>query len=388
MKKTYKKMKVSLLGLELEQGFLTGSKPIEMEGDIKVNDFADGNAQWISGGWTGKMTSLLRLNREAMKMMKKVSRLLAVLAMALVCVGLVSCEKDRNVSGKKAIGFNVNCATTKSAPITREILQSNYKEFLSAAFINGTTTPYYSAGEIVTCAYQESPVDGELCWVTGEYWPEDDSQALDFWSFAPSTEFDTSASGVTFDTESGNRTMTFTYKPVCDASNRTDASDQKDILVAYTGNCKYNDRTDHRIPVTFNHAMSAIRFKVGDIASEYLGTDPDNPNNVVITGLNLEGFADGGICTVKQTADAEDASADGYLSGSNMNISWIPNTTTCTYQQFYGKENVRSGQYLDGGDAGSYGDGIFMITPPDHTRRCEDGAQLGYLRAIHSCGSR
>lgn len=293
-----------------------------------------------------------------MKVMKKLTTVMAILGLASICTGLVSCEKDVKSGERQAIGFNVRCARTKSAPINTTSLQETYGKFWSVAFLPGETEPFYTS-PVVESTYGYSTIDNETrCWVTGEFWPEDAGQAVDFWSFAPTSEFKSEISddGVKFNAD--HSVMTFKYAPVRNASRRMDATDQKDIIVAYTGNRKYGDSSDHRVPVTFNHAMSAIRFKVGNIASEYSG------KNIAITSMSLEGFASNGTCIVTKTADIEDSStATGTIKGSNTAISWTPGSEKCTYQQFFLKENISTGQYLDGGDKDSYGEGMFMIVP-------------------------
>lgn len=307
-----------------------------------------------------------------MKEMKRFS-IMAILAMAALCSVLSSCKKERIYTEARAIGFEVNCKTTKAAPITTgSITADPYGEFYSVAFTSDGK--YYSATDGTVKAEYSSITEDETTayyWTTGQFWPETDIP-LDFWSFAPVSEFDPAQ--VSF--ASGHSTMTFTYSPARDGSRRMDATDQQDLIVAYSGQQHYSDNSgqQHRVPVTFNHALSAIRFKVGTI-DPYFTTK--GITDFTISSVSLNNIVGKGSCTVTETADL-DANRRG-ISQSNMTVAWTPSTEATdktSYMQIFNADFSASDistdptnpTYLDqiagkDRDGNPIEGGIFMVIP-------------------------
>lgn len=241
----------------------------------------------------------------------------------VLCSITVSCDKFSGTG--KAIGFKVDAKAqaTKSAPVTTGSLETDYKAFYSQANVTGGNQYY---GKTLT-----SFSDGS--WATGMTWPEDMDTALDFWSYGPVQAF----SGVTPSFSVDNSVMTFIYSPA------PTASEQQDVIVACTPNRAYNS-TNPLVPVDFQHALSAVRFKVGTIDA-----DLDAADKVEITRITLSGVKSEGTCSVSQAAVC----------------TWSPGAATAQYTQTFDTGSLVSGEYLDAKstDKTIFGEEIFMLIP-------------------------
>lgn len=266
-------------------------------------------------------------------------RFFVVCATALTLCTLSSCERHPGDSPKKAIGFVVRSAVTKVSPITTESIKTApYGEFRSDAFYTGSGEQYYSGA---TAAYT-----GEFWPVTDQYWPDDTYQTpLDFWSYAPKSEF----SGRSLTYSGSNRTVSFNYSPYSAVELREDAVNQQDVIIGCNVNRNLPLLTDGAVPVKFNHALSAVRFKMGAIDPGF-----EFPDRVEISSVTISGINGHGVCT-----------AD-YVSEEVLDIEWDSDQPAAYAQNFTPAGSyISTGMFLDtyGTDPAVMGEGVFMIIP-------------------------
>lgn len=264
--------------------------------------------------------------------MKARTSIFSAAALIVFAALSVSCEKYN--SGDRTIGFSVDkVVPTKSSPITTSNLKTSYGKFYSEAYLNGQSGAdalYY--GRSVT-----SWDSAESVWGTGQFWPEETATVLDFWSYGPVGQFEETS------VSSDHSSFIFEYSPVHDPVARTDAADQQDIIVAYTGGQKWVN--NKKVPVSFNHQLAAVRFKIGDISS--FGT-----TSLRIGGITLKNLIAGGQCTVNNSANGTWNTA-GFPTGS--------------YTQIFPADSpaLTSGMFVDSfsTDETILGDEIFMLVP-------------------------
>lgn len=113
------------------------------------------------------------------------------------------------------------------------------------------------------------------------YWPE--NQTLHFYAYAPYSFKDNRLfpDGINIDTDQHNITFTYTVPTTTDGK---DAEAQPDIMFADT-TCSRDD-TDGKgtVPLTFRHALAAVKFVAGDIAG------------CTINSITLHGLRGSGSC--------------------------------------------------------------------------------------------
>lgn len=260
---------------------------------------------------------------------------------AVLGIMLTGCTEKPKDTTPKAIGLNItDVVETKSAPITSTSIKSApYGDFYTECWEHGATGARYYERSLATFATSS--------WTTGQFWPDDRDQALDFWSYAPSAAFE----GVTLTPASNHQSVQFDYYPVHDEVSRNDAADQHDVIMAYTADQTWT--YNYLVPVAFSHALSAIRFRVGELDSEL-----ESPSTVRIKGISLTGFYHGGHCTATATS-----------TGSGDQVNYVWNTSgfpTGNYiQNLSGTSYAVTGQYFDSfsTDAAVMGEPIFMIVP-------------------------
>lgn len=276
-------------------------------------------------------------------MMKRQQLIKVAFLLFVVGLAVTSCYTDLTGSGR-SIGFTVrDVKATKSSPITSSSIKSEpYGVFYSAAFAAGKSDVWYDSQNITEYDSEESR------WNTGQFWPEKNTDALDFWSYAPVEAF---SSAPTFDNAAGK--MTFRYSPAHDPSSRNDAKEQYDLIVAYTGNSKYDDSSSHMVPVTFKHALSGVRFKVGKFAKGNI----DASDRIRITAVELSGIRTDGVCV-----------ATGSATGVDFAWSFGASPVTSKYMNFftYGAEDYCvTGNYMDSRSTENepMGEDIFMLIP-------------------------
>lgn len=235
--------------------------------------------------------------------MKKIATIsFAAALISLACMS-TSCEKNGAQGG---IGFKATCASTKGVEITTETLKlAPYGKFYWDGF--------YPTSNSASYAHKLATWKSELnVYNTEEFWPDDVDQALDFWCYAPLSEW---ASTPTF--SETHAKMAFSYTPANSASSA--AVDQSDLLVAYGGQMTFNQagHTDHRVPLTFLHPLCGIKFKIADLTAL-----PDG-DKVCIKSVSLNGVSLSGNCVATRTSNAE------------CSFAWTPSATTGSYKQAF-----------------------------------------------------
>ena len=120
------------------------------------------------------------------------------------------------------------------------------------------------------------------------YWPE--NQTLHFYAYAPYSFKDNRLfpDGINIDTDQHNITFTYTVPTTTDGK---DAEAQPDIMFADT-TCSRDD-TDGKgtVPLTFRHALAAVKFVAGDIAG------------CTINSITLHGLRGSGSCEYNGNED-------------------------------------------------------------------------------------
>lgn len=170
-------------------------------------------------------------------------------------------------------------AGTRGVPVNTQNFKNVCKDFGVTAYTQ-TDQKLYMANEKVSTENGGawSP-DGGV-----RYWPEDDAK-LDFYAHAP-YEF----SGSDNISISGN-TMSFSY--VVPTNNGEDAVAQPDIMLAYAACSRSTTNQNGNVPLTFSHALAAVKFVANDIAGS------------TINSITLKGLHGSGTCIY--SADAEDS---------------------------------------------------------------------------------
>ena len=134
-------------------------------------------------------------------------------------------------------------------------------------------------------------------------WPDG---TVDFYLNMPAAP-----TGVTITGRDGGK-FTFTY------TSPTKAKEQQDILFAYRQMTKeqHEGFLPNGAPVLFNHALTAVKFAVGNVEGE----------NVVITEVSFNNLVDGGTCTI--TPVSESGYMDNKTSYSSAGATEWTNPST------------------------------------------------------------
>ena len=114
-------------------------------------------------------------------------------------------------------------------------------------------------------------------------------------------------------TSEANMAVTFSY------TSPTTGADQEDVIFTGKAESKNDYYPAHEktgIPVTFNHALTAVKFNVGN--------DNTGSTKTVITGVKFTNLKKTGTCTVKP-----------YATGNNPVVSWNNVQTPGTFTQTF-----------------------------------------------------
>ena len=250
------------------------------------------------------------------KMSEVMKKNLFVTALAFLALLSTSCSKDEH---SRSISFTAACPKTKAVETTTSSLQAD-GIFWWDGWFDGS-----NAFASKTATWD----DANTVWNTTEYWPDDYSKSLDFWAYAPDA-FGT----ITYAAD--HLSMSFNYAPL--STGTSVAVEQKDLIVAYGGNNTFNQvgHVDHRVPLEFNHALAAIRYKVGDITAYSTYAQR-------ITSISFNDLAASGTCV---------AATDGTFA-------WTPSTAKASYTQAFGGAAITTGEVLNDRIGGA----MLMIVP-------------------------
>lgn len=133
-------------------------------------------------------------------------------------------------------------AESRGTITTKDNFATINKPFTIFACKNGSTTANYLYG-------QEVNADGTM--KNAVKWRKSEAAGLKFYAVHPAPT-------------ASNITTTSGQNPIIKFSPDADAKKQTDLLVAATDNYNYDDYVNTKIPITFNHATTAIFFKVGN----------------------------------------------------------------------------------------------------------------------------
>ena len=284
--------------------------------------------------------------------MKKIYIVMAVLATA----ALASCEQeksfDEKVFGKNDVVFSIqNGISTRSAEVAPEIRQGviipletedsehtffleetvmNLDEFVPAtkgtpAFTENVGTLYANnlsvygdKGGFTTAKTFENESGGLLYKQSYDSNPWPASGSVGFYLNMPATPKVTNSFKIT-GRENGK--ITFTYTTPDTATN------QEDLLFAYRTLTKdehnaFLKTSPYGAPVLFNHALTAVKFRIGN----------ETKDKVTITEVIFNGLYDGGTCVItpaKENEYTNEKDEDGKLTYSSAAVAdWTTVTPT------------------------------------------------------------
>ena len=281
-----------------------------------------------------KNPSTLSPNLERLSIMKKLYIALAV----LVTAALASCQQEKDTFmghkvGENEIAFTLNSTATRSMEVNSAVRTGNtfllgtdgigdalfFEESIEE--LNGGPetkgTPAYTAN--VGTLYPELGVYAEDLGDTsyelfgegegwhyyhnyvGRPWPDDPDEKIDFYLRMPAT-----MSGLS-NAEYANKKITFDFEPL------PTAAEQDDILfsqVSISKNIHYSHISSGGVPVTMYHALTGVKFRVGN--------DNSGSTKTIITQVKFTGLKGTGHCEIDDEG----------------NITWNPGTSTAyTYTQ-------------------------------------------------------
>ena len=149
--------------------------------------------------------------------------------------------------------------------------------------------------------------DAKGNWKTNRFWPRD--KALSFLACASSAaELGFTPSYTTSNTGEISCSFSYEVSKGSGAMAGKDAEVQEDVLIGISTNKTYSTGT---VPLNMNHALAAIRFKVGSV-----------PNGITLKSIGFANVYGKGNCTVTG-------------EGSALNIVWSSHSETRSYSQSY-----------------------------------------------------
>lgn len=123
-------------------------------------------------------------------------------------------------------------------------------------------TDYFRQDERIFCL-------GPGLWATSDsyYWPSDAGDALNFWAWAFEKESKAELSGIA----ATDSTLKFTYRMAEPSLDGADALAQRELLLAGFKGASRKD-CPQGVPLGFEHALSAVKIKVGRANAGVLGS--------------------------------------------------------------------------------------------------------------------
>ena len=238
-------------------------------------------------------------------------------------------------------------AATRGTPAYTENLGTLYANDLSVWGNGGsfTTAATYESMDNSTYPRKDASLgDG---WryrhnYAGDPWPDG---TVDFYLNMPAAP-----TGVSITGRAGGK-FTFTY------TSPTTAKGQQDILFAYRQMTKKQHQgfLPNGAPVLFNHALTAVKFAVGNVEGE----------NVEITEVIFNNLVDGGTCEINPASESNymdnktNYSSAGATEWKNTSVSGTPITSeayegTVTYES--GENNKFGGSWYSAGNEDNLND--------------------------------
>lgn len=175
-------------------------------------------------------------------------------------------------------------AETRGVPVKTDNFAAVCKNFSVTAYTADEGKLFMSNELVEQSGNVWSPANGT------RYWPED---ALNFFAYAPYSVNDKQVfpNGISINNQ--YKTIDFSYT-VPTTTDKRDAEAQPDVMFATT-TCGRAETTGENgtVPLTFSHALAAVKFVANDIAGS------------TINSITLKGLHGSGTCTY--SADAEDS---------------------------------------------------------------------------------
>ena len=206
-------------------------------------------------------------------------------------------------------------AATRGTPAYTENLGTLYANDLSVWGNKGSFTTAATYENMENSTYPRKDADLGDGWryrhvYAGDPWPDD---SVGFYLNMPAAP-----TGVTITGRDGGK-FTFTY------TSPTKAKEQQDILFAYRQMTKEQHKgfLPNGAPVLFNHALTAVKFAVGNVEGE----------KVVINEVIFNNLVDGGTCEITPASEDNykdnktNYSSAGVTEWTNPSVSHTPITS-------------------------------------------------------------
>jgi len=154
-------------------------------------------------------------------------------------------------------------------------------------------------------------------------------------------------------TPNGVSNITATYAGTIDFDFETpaSASDQQDILFGVR-NIGFDDyineyKANGGASVLFRHALTGVKFAIGNNTTQSVNRTPDGEVQTFITKVEIKGLKDKGHAKFQPDVTEETYTdvTDKFSSASSF--TWTPGTTTGTYTQTYGDDDIQDFQSGD-----------------------------------------
>lgn len=175
-------------------------------------------------------------------------------------------------------------AETRGVPVKTDNFAAVCENFSVTAYTADEGKLFMSNELVKQSGNVWSPANGT------RYWPED---ALNFFAYAPYSVNDKQVFPDGISINNQQKTIDFSYT-VPTTTDKRDAEAQPDVMFATT-TCGRAETTGENgtVPLTFNHALAAVKFVANDIAGS------------TINSITLKGLHGSGTCIY--SADAEDS---------------------------------------------------------------------------------
>lgn len=175
-------------------------------------------------------------------------------------------------------------AETRGVPVKTDNFAAVCENFSVTAYTADEGKLFMSNELVKQSGNVWSPANGT------RYWPED---ALNFFAYAPYSVNDKQVFPDGISINNQHKTINFSYT-VPTTTDKRDAEAQPDVMFATT-TCSRAETTGENgtVPLTFSHALAAVKFVANDIAGS------------TINSITLKGLHGSGTCIY--SADAEDS---------------------------------------------------------------------------------
>lgn len=249
-----------------------------------------------------------------------IREIVVAVAITIEALLLSSCVKDDSLHGLSSDEIRFDALMTKGYSLTTSSLNS----FKVSAFLDDEAfTEFMMEQDVILYGsdWAYSPI---------KYWPNDEKETVSFFAYSKSLDSGDMTVPVIEKDDHGFFKQKFNYSlPV--STDNTDAQIQPDLVFAQKAE---HSRHDGPVSLKFFHALSSIRFKVGEV--------PANANTTLesIEFLNVCRSAD---CTILGTP------------ANNLTYSW-ESVSNGSFKQTYSSLLLKNGLDISS-------DATFMMIP-------------------------